>query len=276
MPARTAAPVGAPCWIDLQTSDPGRSREFYAQLLGWTPEEASAEFGGYFWFTRDGVPLAGCMKSDAEAPMPDVWSIYLATDDIEKTLEAAGRHGGQVVVPAMPVADLGTMGFVVDVSGAAIGLWEADQFTGFGVVEEPGAPAWFELFAREYRAAVDFYREVSAGTRRSRGHPGVPVTTMRDGRRRRARRIMDVRFLPEGVPSHWSVYLAVEDVDRTLARRPARRIGAAGGRGHPLRSAGPARRQHRGRLQDRRPGRPHPGDALTVPRGPDRARVTAR
>ncbi|NLT56480.1 MAG: VOC family protein [Actinomycetales bacterium] len=221
MPARTAAPVGAPCWIDLQTSDPGRSREFYAQLLGWTPEEASAEFGGYFRFTRDGVPLAGCMKSDAEAPMPDVWSIYLATDDIEKTLEAAGRHGGQVVVPAMPVADLGTMGFVVDVSGAAIGLWEADQFTGFGVVEEPGAPAWFELFAREYRAAVDFYREVFGWDTEVAGDtPEFRYTTMRDpGGDGELAGIMDASgFLPEGVPSHWSVYLAVEDVDRTLAR----------------------------------------------------------
>ena len=47
MPARESAPVGAPCWIDLMTSDTQRSREFYGELFGWDAEEPNAEFGGY-------------------------------------------------------------------------------------------------------------------------------------------------------------------------------------------------------------------------------------
>ena len=52
MPARDSAPTGAPCWVDLMTSDTERSRAFYGELFGWTAEEPNAEFGGYFMFTR--------------------------------------------------------------------------------------------------------------------------------------------------------------------------------------------------------------------------------
>ena len=54
-------PIGAPCWMDLLTSDTKLAREFYAGLLGWTAGEAAEEFGGYFMFMSDGVPVAGCM-----------------------------------------------------------------------------------------------------------------------------------------------------------------------------------------------------------------------
>ena len=62
MTSPTAQP-GAPCWIDLLTSDPGRSRAFYGQLFGWTAEEASPEFGGYFMFLHNGAPVAGAMPN---------------------------------------------------------------------------------------------------------------------------------------------------------------------------------------------------------------------
>ena len=36
MPTRETIPVGAPCWVDLMTSDTARSRDFYCALFGWT------------------------------------------------------------------------------------------------------------------------------------------------------------------------------------------------------------------------------------------------
>ena len=35
MPKRDSAPIGAPCWIDLFTTDPDKSAAFYGDLLGW-------------------------------------------------------------------------------------------------------------------------------------------------------------------------------------------------------------------------------------------------
>ena len=48
MPTRESAPLGAPCWTDLWTSDVEGSRKFYSDLFGWEAQEPSPEFGGYF------------------------------------------------------------------------------------------------------------------------------------------------------------------------------------------------------------------------------------
>src|SRR3989442_14178330 len=93
---RDGAPIGAPCWVELFTSDPEKSRAFYGRLFGWTSEEAGEEYGGYINFFKDGLPVAGCMRNDGQSGSPDVWSVYLATDDAEATVDAAAGHGGQV------------------------------------------------------------------------------------------------------------------------------------------------------------------------------------
>ena len=59
MPTRDRAPVGAPCWVDLMTSDVDAARAFYTRVFGWTAEEPNPEFGGYFSFLKDGVPVGG-------------------------------------------------------------------------------------------------------------------------------------------------------------------------------------------------------------------------
>ena len=45
MPARDSAPAGAPCWIDLFSSDPDRAEEFYGEIFGWTAEHTLRSSG---------------------------------------------------------------------------------------------------------------------------------------------------------------------------------------------------------------------------------------
>ena len=219
MPARDIAPVGAPCWVDLMTSDPARSREFYSQLFGWTAEDPNEEFGGYFNFTKDGVLTAGCMASVPGQGVADVWSVYLATDDTRKTVETADANGGQVVAPAMDVGDLGTMAVITDPGGAAIGMWQPGQHRGFGVLGEPGTPSWFELHTKDYDAALGFYRQVFGwDTEVASDTPEFRYTTM-SGSDGPLAGVMDASgFLPENVPAHWSVYFGVADTDAALGR----------------------------------------------------------
>ena len=219
MPQRDAAPIGAPCWIELFTSDPDRSRAFYGELFGWTSEDAGEEYGHYINFSKDGRRVAGCMRNDGQAGMPDVWSIYLATDDAEKTAELAAANGGQVIVPAMAVGELGTMAVVTDAGQAAIGIWQPGTHAGFAVWGEPGTPGWFELHTREHDATVRFYRDVFKwDTHAVSDTPDFRYTTLGEGDGQLAG-IMDASaFLPDGVPAHWSVYFRVEDTDATLAK----------------------------------------------------------
>ena len=219
MPKRDNAPMGAPCWVDLASSDTDRSRAFYCPLFGWDAEEPNAEFGGYFNFAKDGVLLAGCMASRPDAPVTDAWAVYLATDDAHKTVEAAGANGGQVVVPPMEIGDLGTMAVVLDRGGAAIGVWQPGLHRGFGIQGEPDTPGWFELQTKDYAGAVDFYRDVFRWeTRVASDTPELRYTVQAHGDEQLAG-IMDASgFLPEAAPAHWSVYFTVADTDATLAK----------------------------------------------------------
>ena len=219
MPLRDTAPVGAPCWVDLFTSDTDASRTFYGELFGWTAEEPNPDFGGYFNFSKDGVLVAGCMGNDGSQNTPDAWSVYLATDDAQKTADAALVNGGQVYSPPMDVADLGTMALLADCGGAAIGIWKPGLHKGFGVLAEPGTAAWFELHTRDYDETVRFYRDVFRwDTHSVSDSPEFRYTTLGEGDGQLAG-IMDASaFLPQGVPAHWSIYFGTTDTDATLAR----------------------------------------------------------
>ena len=71
VPKRDVSPHGAPCWIDLFTTDPAASRRFYGDLFGWTSDEGDPAYGGYFMFAKDGVPVAGGMRNDGSSGTPD-------------------------------------------------------------------------------------------------------------------------------------------------------------------------------------------------------------
>jgi uncharacterized protein len=217
MPERDVAPIGAPCWVDLMTSDPDKSRAFYSDLFGWKVDDPGPDYGGYVNFVKDGVPVAGCMKSDTESGMPDVWSVYLATDDAAATVDAAVAHGGGVIVPAMDVMELGRMAVVTDVGQAAIGMWQPGLHKGFGILGEPGTPSWFELYTRDYDAAVQFYRDVFKwDTEVASDTPEFRYTTQSHGEEQLAG-IMDASMFPADAPTGWSIYFGTDDTDKSLA-----------------------------------------------------------
>jgi uncharacterized protein len=222
MTTRDRAPAGAPCWADLWTSDVEGSRQFYSELFGWEAQEPSPEFGGYFMWTLDGVPVAGGMGDmGPDLPAQNVWKIYAETDDITRTLAAAVEAGATIVAEQAPVADLGVQAVLMDPTGAQLGAWQPGTFPGFTVLGEPGTPSWFELYTRDHARAVSFYRSVFRWETRSVSDTDeFRYDVMADpGGDGELAGIMDASgFLPEGVPSHWSVYWHVADVDVTATQ----------------------------------------------------------
>lgn len=217
MPAPTERP-GAPCWIDLFTSDPAGATAFYGGLLGWTALPPDPRFGGYFVFALRDEVVAGCMRNDGSGG-PDTWSVYLASDDAARTAADASAHGGTVHVPPMRVEENGVMAMVADPGGAAIGVWEAGQIRGFERIAEPGAAAWFELHTRAYDGAVDFYRDVFAWDAHVMADtPEFRYTTLGAGDDARAGIMDGTGHMDDTEPAAWAVYFAVEDTDAAIAR----------------------------------------------------------
>jgi hypothetical protein len=225
MPTPDRIPVGAPAWVDLMSSDTDRARSFYGELFGWKADEPDEEFGGYANFSLDGHMVAGLMATQ-DPSMPDVWSVYLAVEDAEATVRDVETRGLPVMVPAMPVGDLGTMAVVGDPTGAVVGMWQPGTHTGMEVLAESGAPSWFELHTRDHDGAVAFYQQVFGwDTHAASDTPEFRYTTMGQEPDAHAG-IMDAAgHLPEGVPSFWTVYFQVEDAEATIAR--ATELGGA-------------------------------------------------
>lgn len=211
MPARTnEAPVGAPCWIDLSTSDEARSHAFYGQLFGWTVDDPGPAYGGYKSFLKDGVQVAGCM---AMPDGPDSWGVHLSVPDADKVVATAP----DVVAPAMDVGSLGRMALVTDPGGDLVGAWQAGEHKGFGVYDEPGTPSWFELHTKHYDAARAFYVEVFQWDAHTMAdEPGFRYTTYGEGTGQLAGMI-DSSVWPAD-PAGWHVYFRVTDVDATAAK----------------------------------------------------------
>lgn len=217
MPTRDRAPVGAPCWVGLTTSDVEGARAFYPKVLSWTSTEPDPNFGGYFMFLRDGVAVAG-----GSGPMmpgiPDHWDIFIATSDIDAALARADAEGGTVLTPSMTVGTLGKMAMVAGGDGAAIGLWEALEFPGFTVYNEARSPRWFELHTSGYEDAVAFNAAVFEWTTTTMSDtPELRYTVAVDGDENLAGVMDATAFLPEGVPAYWTVYFGVEDCDASVA-----------------------------------------------------------
>lgn len=217
MAIRSSAPLGAPTWIDLLSSDLERSQDFYGAVFGWTFVSAGPEYGGYVNAFKDGHPVAGLMGNDPQFRSPDGWTTYLHTADITATIAKATAAGGVNCVAPMEIKDKGRMALLTDPTGAVIGLWQPTGHDGFEVVNEAGAPVYFQLTTHDYGKAVGFYREAFGWQTETVSDIDEfrYSTAIFDGEALLG--VMDgTRDLPEGVPSNWFFFLGADDVDKTV------------------------------------------------------------
>jgi len=208
---------GTPCWVDLMVPDQQAALDLYRTLFGWQGEVGSDEFGGYSVCTLKGKPVAGIMKTmapgDQPAP-PPAWTTYFAVTSADATQAAITEHGGTVLAPAMTVGQLGRMLVAADPQGAVFGCWEALDFPGALLVNEPGALVWSQLSTTDPSTAGAFYQAVLGVA--FGPMPEMPEFTgvLVDGRP--VGGVQDMSHLPPGVPPHWMVDFCVQDVDGTV------------------------------------------------------------
>jgi len=224
----TTSTTGAPCWIELFTTDPDRAEMFYGDLFGWRAEHLGDDFGGYRIFHgADGAPVAGCMGNDPSQGMPSSWSIYLCTPDIDETARRATEAGGRLVFGPNPVGEMGRMAVLVDSAGATVCAWQPTSFDTPGI--RPGVlgtPAWYETLSRDYAASVDFYTRVFEWDAHTMSDTDEFRYTTHGRDDAAVAGIMDAaEILPDGTPSLWQVYIQVADADATVAR--AAELGGA-------------------------------------------------
>ena len=109
---------------------------------------------------------------------------------------------------------------LIDPTGAHLGAWQPGTFEGFTVLNEHGAPSWFELHTRDHTTAVAFYRSVFRWETNTIGDSDeFRYTVMRDpdGEGELAGHHGRVSLPPRRRLRRVVVYWEVDDADATVA-----------------------------------------------------------
>src|SRR6266702_5473914 len=218
MPERTSYTQGTPNWVDLQASDQGAAKAFYSGLFGWTYDDQPMPDGAvYSMAMLGGHQVAAIAPQPPEmsaAGVPPMWNTYLAVDSVDDAVAKVEAAGGKVAMAPFDVMDAGRMAFVMDPSGAAVALWQANQHIGATLVNEPGTVSWNELITSNPDAAK-FYEQV-LGMTTAAMDMGQGVYTLFEADGKQVGGTTEPQM--PGVPNHWHVYFAVADADATVAK----------------------------------------------------------
>jgi predicted enzyme related to lactoylglutathione lyase len=148
-----AMQYGTPCWIDLATTDPNASRDFYGGLFGW--QYRANPSGDYFTALVDNVPAAGFYRVP-EIENDSAWTLYLAVPDSRLAAERVVRLGGQVLMPPQEFDGQGSLMVAADPTGASIGFWQPSSDWPFATGIR-GEFRWAELNTWDGDAADKFF-----------------------------------------------------------------------------------------------------------------------
>ena len=169
--------AGVPSWVDTTQPDPAAAVDFYSGLFGWEFEDVMPpdSEGSYFIGRLHGGDVAV-----GSIPLPPTArNTYVAVDSADETRPGCAMPHGRVVMEPFDVGDSRPDADVfTDLEGALICVWQAKEFKGAQIVNEPGSLNFNNLHTRDVEGAKSFYGSVrlgDAGTGR-RGVGRCPAT----------------------------------------------------------------------------------------------------
>jgi uncharacterized protein len=151
-------------WYELITTDMATARAFYADVMGWSVQEASTPDFTYALFTAGRILVGGLMDLPADARKMGAmarWVGYVGVDDVDVTADRLRRLGGAVYVPPTDT-NIGRISVVADPQTATLALVKGLKL-GQAQPAEPGKPGrvgWHELLAADREKAFAFYGEL--------------------------------------------------------------------------------------------------------------------
>ncbi len=213
----TKYPHGTFSWADTSSRDSAAAKQFYMAFFGWNNYDIPIGPGmTYTMFQHHGQHVAALSEATPEAieqNIPSHWSCYVSVDDVDALLPRVTELGGTIIYGPMDVFDSGRMAFLMDPSGAALGLWQARSHIGAGIVNTVGAMCWNELLTRDAEAAKAFYGKLLGWEFYGDGHY---IHIRNRGRNNGGMLEMDESF--GDMPPCWQPYFHVADIDAAMKR----------------------------------------------------------
>ena len=215
---------GTPIWVDLATPDPVASKEFYAELFGWTYEIDPES--NYIIASADALPCGGIFGF-TDRYLPPGWTVHLATGNAANTVDRVRASGGAVALEPVFIAGQGSLAVAIDPTGAAVGFLEPVPEWRFGTTF-PNTFNWAELNTHDGAVADTFFHKLFGFDQEQIGD-GVDydyTTWALRGDQVLGRLRMGPEFAADH-PAHWMVYFGVDpEMGTDLAANRAIRLGA--------------------------------------------------
>lgn len=210
-------------WHDLMNTEPGKARDFYTRLFGWTAEEIPTPAGPYVLFKNGDKAVAGMMGMDAKAGVPPHWLPYISVANLEAAVARAGGLGAKVLHPHLSMEHIGRWAVVADPQGGVFSPFQAAPGSGdCGDAEAPiGAFCWDELMSIDPVASERFYKAMFGWTTQTENMGSMGPYTLINAGPTQVGGIMKVQGPPM---TYWLSYVRVADVDEIA--RQATSLGA--------------------------------------------------
>jgi len=215
-------PTGRFVWYECMVADVEAAKEFYLAVTGWSTDVWEGGEEPYTMWMNGEKAIGGLMKlpeDAAAAGVPPHWMGYVATPDVEATVEKARGLGAQVLVEVMDIPEVGRFAVLQDPQGAVFSAYTPSN-------DPPGQDAppgeldisWHELTTADMDAGFKFYEALfgwerkdsmdmgEAGLYQMYGRPGEPLP------------LGGMYNKPPDMPAppNWLYYIMVPDIDAAV------------------------------------------------------------
>jgi hypothetical protein len=211
-------------WYELMTTDVAASAAFYADVVGWRTQDASAPGTPYALLSTGESVVGGLMRlpDDArEAGATPRWVGYVGVEDVDAAARRVVGSSGTIHVPPTEIPGISRIAIVADPQMAMLGLiqWLDGREESPTKAGEPGRAGWHELLAANADAALAFYADLfgwgkaGAGIDQGGAYQLFSIA---------GETIGGMFTKPAAVPvPFWLFYFNVDDIDAAAARAKA-------------------------------------------------------
>lgn len=214
-------------WYELMTSDAVAAQKFYQSVFGWQMRDSGMPGMKYTLIANDGVDLGGVfsfVSHDCGEGARPCWLGYIGSPDVDEDARRVTAAGGRVLKEPTDIPGVGRFAVVADPHGAVFQLFQLNEPMTAAAPMTPGRIAWHELHAGDGAADWEFYAKLFGWTIEQdmdMGPNGIYRVFQINGAGAGG---MMTRMPDMPVPM-WIYYVAVKDIDATMAQ-----ANAAGGK----------------------------------------------
>jgi uncharacterized protein len=209
-------------WAELATTDAAAAKKFYTSLFGWGVDESPFGSGPDDIYTRlqisgkDVGALYPMRPEQRQQGVPPNWLPYVTVAKADDAAQKAKSLGGKLLMEPFDVMSYGRMAVLQDPSGGTLAIWEPREHIGAQKVNESGAFCWMELLTRDAEKARKFYSDLFGWTMKPSANDPKYTEIWRGAEPIGG--LMGITPEMGNMPSNWSVYWMVTDVDASAAK----------------------------------------------------------